>query len=149
MIASHYGGPVFVSKMLPVTNLDATFVRGEILQTVQAVKDAGANVKVLVSDNNRVNQKCFKDFETVPNKPWLTTDGLFLLFDFVHIIKSIRNNWITEKTKELKFYDENGNEKIAKWAHLEALLEAESESLFKLSKLNEVSVYPKPIERQK
>ena len=151
MIACQYGGPVFVSKMLPVSKLDAGFVKQEILQTVQSIKDAGADVKVLVSDNNRVNQKFFKDFETVANKPWLTTDGMFLLFDFVHLIKSIRNNWITEKTKELIFYDENNNAKIAKWAHLEALFEAEKESggLLKLSKLDEVAVFPKPIERQK
>ena len=80
---------------------------------------AGAQTKVLVCDNNRVNQKFFKDFATVPNKPWLTVDGKFLLFDFVHLIKSLRNNWITEKTKELIFYDDSGNPKVARWAHLE------------------------------
>ena len=149
MIACQYGGPCFVSKMLPVAKLDSKFVNEQIMETIKGVKDAGANVKVLVCDNNRVNQKFFKDIPTVPGQPWLTKDGIFLLFDFVHLIKSIRNNWITEKTKELIFYDESGKPKTAKWSHLETLLEVEKGNLLKLSKLDEVSVYPKPIERQK
>ena len=47
------------------------------------------------------------------------------------------------------FYDEDGKAKTAKWSHLETLLELEKGNLLKLSKLDEVSVYPKPIERQK
>ena len=35
---------------------------------------------------------------------WCTKDNIFLLFDYVHLLKSIRNNWITEKTQELEFY---------------------------------------------
>ena len=34
----------------------------------------------------------------VPGKPWLTVDGKYLLYDFVHLIKNIRNLWLTEKT---------------------------------------------------
>ena len=44
-----------------------------------------SEVKVLVCDNNSVNQRYFKMFVTVPNKPWLTENGLFLLSDFVHL----------------------------------------------------------------
>ena len=29
---------------------------------------------------------------------------MFLLFDYVHLFKCIRNNWITEKTQELEFF---------------------------------------------
>ena len=45
----------------------------------------------------------------VPGKPWLTVDGKYLLYDFVHIIKNIRNLWLTEKTQELIF-DDNSNQ---------------------------------------
>ena len=71
-------------------------------------------------DDNRVNQRYFKTFVAVPNQTWLTENGLFLLFDFVHLVKSFQNNWLTEKTKEIVFY-ENGVAKIAKWSHLVAL----------------------------
>ena len=149
MLACQYGGPVFLSKMLPVANLDSKFVEEEIKKTRDAIKEAGGEARVLICDDNKVNQSFFNKFAKVPKKPWLTTDGLFLLFDFVHIIKSVRNNWLTEKTKEIIFYDDEGKEKTAKWAHLEALYEAESLSRYKLSHLDEVAVYPKPVERQK
>lgn len=70
------------------------------------------------------------------------------MFDFVHLLKNIRNCWLTEKTGELMFYD-NGVEKIAKWQHLVTLYRLESNSLIKLSDLTETAVAPKPIERQK
>ena len=40
-----------------------------------------------------------------------------------------------------------GMKKIARWRHLVELYKLEAEGLFKMSKLTEVSVYPKPIER--
>lgn len=35
-------------------------------------------------------------------EPWRTRDNMFLLFDFVHLLKNIRNNWITEATPEFE-----------------------------------------------
>ena len=60
-------------------------------------------------------------------------------------MKNIRNNWITEETQELK-YIVDGEAKVARWSDLHQL---ESDRLVKLSKLTEVSVTPKPIERQR
>ena len=77
----------------------------------------------------------------------MSPDSL-LLYDFVHVMKCIRNNWMTEKNGEL-LYEFEGEIQTAKWNDLKKLLAAESKSLIKLSKLNEVSVSPKPIERQK
>ena len=28
---------------------------------------------------------------------------MFLLFDFIHLVKNIRNNWLTEQSGELSF----------------------------------------------
>ena len=148
MVVCLYGGPRFLSKMLPVANLNADFVKTEIGETIENIIAANGEVKVLICDGNRVNQRYFKMFATISSKPWLSESGLFLLFDFVHLIKSLRNNWLTDKTKEVIFYD-NGVPKIAKWSHLVALYTLEASTIIKLSKLNEVSVFPKPIERQK
>ena len=82
--------------MLPVSALDATFLFEESQYVIDSVKNAGGRVIPIISDNNRVNQACFKCFDHV--KPWLIKEGIYLLFDFVHILKSIRNNWITERT---------------------------------------------------
>ena len=48
---------------------------------------------------------------------------------------------------ELTSY-EGGMKKIARWRHLLELYKIEEDGLFKMSKLTEVCVYPKPIERQ-
>ena len=70
-----------------------------------------------------------------------------MLYDFVHLLKNMRNNWLTEKMGELAFY-ERGVKKVARWSHLVELYKLETEGVVKVSKLMEVSVYPKPIERQ-
>ena len=101
-----------------------------------------ANVKAIIYDGNPVNQAFCKMYTFVPGKPWLTVDGKYLLYDFVHLIKSIRNLWLTEK------FDDNRVTRIAKWTHLKQLYNTESRSFLKLSDLNEISISPKPVERQ-
>ena len=66
----------------------------------------------------------------------------------MHIVKSIRNNWITEKTGELKFYYAEEHY-IAKCDHIKNLQKLEENDSVKMSKLNYVAANPKPIERQK
>lgn len=148
MIYCLNGGPKILTKMIPVSKLQSSFLFEQINATSQCVNAAGAQVKAIICDGNRVNQACFKMYDTIPGEPWLTVDGKYLLFDFVHLLKNIRNLWLTEKNGELIFFD-NGLTKVAKWAHLKKLFDLENESLVKLSDLNEVSVFPKPIERQR
>ena len=52
---------------------------------------------------------------------WCTNDNIFLLYDFVHLIKSICNNWLTEKCQELCFTYE-GVSRTAKWSNLKKIL---------------------------
>ena len=63
-------------------------------------------------------------------------------------MKSVRNNWITEKVGELEFWVEQ-EKKVAKWDDLKRIYLLESNDLVKMSKLTDVAVSPKPIERQK
>ena len=92
--------------------------------TIVSFKTSGGTVNSLICDNNRTNQKFLKSFPTLPNKPWLTTDGLFMLFE-----------------------DDNIQKK-AKWPRLARLYQLESHSLLKLSKLNKVAIEPELVERQ-
>ena len=131
-----FGGPQFIVKMLPVAKLDTTFLMEQTKLILKMLKKSSANPIVIVCDGNRVNQSLFKQFETI--KPWRTCDDLFLLSDYVHILKNIRNNWITEKTKELK-YEIDGETKVAKWSDLEQLYKLECNKTVKLSKLTAVS----------
>ena len=147
MVRCLLGGPKFITKMLPLSKVKCTFLRQQVDATVESISESSGNVAAVVCDANRTNQAFFKSFDTIPKKPWLTVDGTFLLFDFVHLLKNIRNNWLTEKTGELLFYV-GDTQKVAKWSHLRELFKGESESLLKLSKLNETAVFPKPVERQ-
>ena len=74
------------------------------------------------------NQKLLKLFTTVTGKQWLTTSDMFLLFDSEHLVKNIRNNWLTEATSELsfKFDDEKFS---AKWSDLVQLYKLEEQYL--------------------
>ena len=72
-------------------------------------------------------------FDTEPQQPWLTKGGIYLLYDFVHLLKNMRNNWLTEKIGELAFY-ERGMKKVARWSHLVELYKLEAEDSVKMSK---------------
>ena len=152
MIKCLLGGPTFIFKMIPVKGLTASFLYEQVNTTLKMIQNASGIPVSIILDGNRTNQKFFKMFETVPMKPWLTTSGIFLLYDFVHLMKNIGNNWLTESSGELNFKHEE-NILTAKWFHLLQLYKLEvmetNGGIHGLSSLNEVSVMPKPVERQK
>ena len=98
MINCLHGGPKFLLNMLPVSKLNADFLYNKINDSIAYIKSGSGKVKVIISDGNRVNQSAFKKFDTVENMPWKTNNGTYLLYDFVHLLKNIRNLWLTEKT---------------------------------------------------
>ena len=107
------GGPSFLSKMIPVTKMTSDFLREQIDQLMLAITESNGNVLALICDNNRTNQALFRKIPTIPKKPWRTPNDLFLLYDYVHIMKNIPNNWYTEPTREL-VYDDAGKSKTEK-----------------------------------
>ena len=152
MLKATFGGPEFIAKMLPVAKLDSKFQYSQATALIENVFKQGAEILAVIVDGNRVNQKFFKHFTRVTGKPWLAhipklNEYLYLLYDYVHVLKCVRNNWLTETKSELK-YEWNGETLIAKWNILRHLHLVESSGIIKLSKLNEKSVFPKPIERQ-
>ena len=92
-----FGGAEFLLQLLSVTELNSMF----LFETNQK------NIISKTCNDNRVNKK-IKSFDCVPNKPLLTKDGIYLL-NFVHPLKSLRNNWITELV-----FPEKGEMKTAK-----------------------------------
>ena len=107
----------------------------------------------IIVDGNKVNQKFFSNFTRVAGKPWIAylpelNKLMYLLFDYVHVLKCVRNNWLTEEHSQLE-YEWNGKKYVADWNVLRHLHLVESSNLLsKLSKLNESSVFPKPVEKQ-
>ena len=148
MVSCMFGGPNFLSKIIPISRLTSQFLHEQVGLSLEAIEQAGGSVKAIICDGNRNNQALFKLYPCIPQTPWLTEAGFFLLFDYVHLLKNIRNNWLTEATGELTFTD-SGQLKTAKWQHLVDLFKLEDGELVKMSDLEEVAVWPKPIERQR
>ena len=63
------------------------------------------------------------------------------VYDFVHIFKNVRNNWITEPSKELTF-NVDGNEYVANWADILKLYEEDKQTPIRLTNLTYSSVHP-------
>ena len=107
-------------------------------------------VIVVIADGHRTTQKCFSTWAMNSfsrSKPWLSINSdIFFLFDYVHVVKCLRNNWLNEKTKRLQ-YTFNRATEVANWSDVVELKEAKSNFLLKLSKLKDVAASPKPIER--
>ena len=121
----------------------------QVMLIIDQLKQCGAKIVAVICDGNQVNKSFFKHFETVAGKPWLTKEkNMFLLFDYVHVLKCIQNNWLTEKCGTIAFKDENGDQQMARWSDLISLFRVEEASTLKQSKLDFVAAHPKPIECQ-
>jgi len=145
----------FLAKLIPCHALNADFAHQCISNVIVTLENCGATVIGLITDNNRVNQACFGKFSALnADTPWVVkspggnTTPFFLIYDPVHLLKNIRNNWITEKTKTLSFCLNNETH-FACWRDLEDLQRQESSSIVKMSRLSAASVNPSNLEKQK
>ena len=100
-----YGGPEFIYKVYSISNLTAKFLYDEGQSIIKAIEFEQENkVITVIADGHRTNKKCF--FTWTMNspsrlKPWLSKNSdIFLLLDYVHVVKCLGNNWLTEKTKK-------------------------------------------------
>ena len=160
MINPSLGAPAFVRRLIPVFSLKADFLFDQVISLPKTIHQCGSYVFLIMADNLFVNQKLLKIFHEkfktkeifavthpVPN---LKFSVMYSLYDPVHLIKNIRNNWITEKCQKLKFYDpESGKHVIAAWGDLIKLNELESESAIRLTKLSPRALWPSNFEKQK
>ena len=123
-------------------------------------------MQVVCTDNYPLNVSFFKLFSTDnktltptvihPNDP---ERKLFLIFDFVHIIKSIRNNWLNLKDYERAFaypnplifpnFDDAHKLNIAQFQDVRLLYKNEQTSVFKQAhRLTAKACWPTNLERQ-
>ena len=84
----------------------------------------------------------------------MVDDGLYLLFDYVHPLKNIRNNWLTEPNGELES-KHKGEALTTRWEHLLTLQNLEEKASANdsgvrgMSNLNKIAVRPKPNQGKK
>ena len=133
MICSLFGGKQLLYKALPVTGLDANLQYDQTMQTIETIKKCGGSVVAILCDNNKVNKRLFGMFNLC--NTWRTNDNIFLLYDFVHLIKSICNNWLTEKCQEL-YFTYKGASRTSKWSDFKKLCLNLMKLQFFLNQLN-------------
>ena len=77
------------------------------------IESCGLKVQIISTDNYSLNLNLFKLFspsrqlETSVPHPSDNKRKLFVTFDFVHILKSIRNNWMNQKDFRKTFHFPN------------------------------------------
>ena len=72
------------------------------------------------------------------------------IFDTTHLMKNIRNNWVSEITRTFEFLDPDTNEKIvAKWVDLIHIYKAEENNIVRKITIDYQTLYPNNFERQK
>lgn len=75
------------------------------------------------------------------------TQPVYLVYDYVHIYKNIRNNWITEPEQELSFQVDETMYKAC-WKDICRLYEIDSKTPLRMTKLTHTAVFPKVLQRQ-
>ena len=133
---------------------------------IMDIERCGLFVEVLITDNHPLNVRLFKLFSSDKNTlapvvphPISTNRKLYILFDFVHIFKSIRNNWLnlkdydhTFKYPDLLLYpslDETNKVKKAMFNDIRLLYKSEQHSTVKQAhRLNSKACWPTTLERQ-
>ena len=96
-------GPSIMVSVTPVHKLTAAFQFEVVKEAAMVVEQAGGTVLGSITDNHKINQLYCKMFDRPSESDCPATathplDGKrswYLLFDTVHLLKCIRNNWIS------------------------------------------------------
>ena len=151
MLKPMFGKPAFVCRMIPIFKISVQILQESIIAIAKIVHEANGSVCCLICDNHPINRKTFSEFHLEGQSSWkgsiLPESEVFLLNDPVHLFKSIRNNWMTEKNGilSLKFRD---NAIIGKWQDIVQLYNSEKMNVVKLTRLSHKAVHPTSLERQ-
>lgn len=147
MVKFLHGGPSVMVHLKPIVQNLAQDQFNICLPIIQQLESHGAIVIGSITDDHKVNQKFMRIFPCLDgsrrhpldnDKPW------FHLFDPVHLLKRIRDNWLTEKLQQLELIPG----KIAKWKDIIEAAEKEKENLLKTTGLYNAALRPSTFERQ-
>nr|CAH7731460.1 unnamed protein product [Callosobruchus chinensis] len=146
-----------VVHIYPTSTIESNTLFICIKTVIVKLEEIGYKVFCVISDNNALNGKAMNNFS--PKKelsivyphPCDNRRPLFFLFDSVHLLKCIRNNWInTKNNKTLTYPDfETGEKKFANFNSLIRLHQLEHHKLLKFGySLSLKALLPTTFERQ-
>ncbi|XP_045482104.1 uncharacterized protein LOC123686148 [Harmonia axyridis] len=155
MISSAFGNFHEIVKLVSVDSISGSEIIPFATCVIDQVQKCGFEILCIITDNCRINQTMFKKLSNsnfIPN-PSKTGKTIFLSYDFVHVMKNIRNNWFNLKNLDKTFVYpdfETGLIKYAKLSDVRKVYEAEKNSIIKKAyKLNFKTLFPNSFERQK
>ena len=102
MVSSLFKKWSCVSRLIPCASITAEYLFPIIKSCILDIESCGLKIQIICTDNYPLNVNIFKLFsptkklETNVPHPSDNERTLFLTFDFVHILKSIRNNWLNQ-----------------------------------------------------
>lgn len=148
-VACHFGGPRYILRVLPCKKLAADKLSELLTEAASAVVGAGGTVISLICDNCNTNRSVYSKLGGPGSCQVLSIQeqSMFLVYDYVHIFKNVRNNWITVDGQTLSFLV-HGNEYKAYWSDIRKLYEIDRATPIRLTKLTHTAVFPKRLQRQ-
>ena len=91
-------------RIYPVAKLDSDQPKEFLLEALVAVTDAGGIIISCVGDNCKTNVAVYGKLGG-PGKTFINATSInshiFLVFDYVHSFKNVRNNWTKVPDKKL------------------------------------------------
>ena len=131
-----------VVHVSPVPKIDSEMLYKFIKTIVEKLEEIGYIVFCTISDNNAINGKAMAHFSPYDElsivfpHPIDPVRPLFFLFDSVHLLKCIFNNWLNSKPDQIFIYPdfETGQEKYASFSAVKKLHDLEHDKLLKLGK---------------
>ncbi|KAI6659516.1 hypothetical protein LOD99_14441, partial [Oopsacas minuta] len=91
-----------VARLLPCAKSSATQILPILHEVIKDIESCNFQIQVICIDNYPLNVNLFEllsptsNLESCVPHPLNTYRPLYLIFDFVHIIRTVRNNWINQ-----------------------------------------------------
>ena len=99
-----------VVRLKPLSTTSSKYIHPIIVQVIDHIEQCGLLVQALCTDNYPLNVNVFKLFspdqktlQPLDSHPTSEKRSLILMFDFVHILKTIRNNRLNLKNENQVF----------------------------------------------
>lgn len=92
-----------VAHILPVKKINAESLFKVIKKVIIGLENIGFKVICVSSDNNSINGSAMSNFSNPPQHTYIykhpsdESRPLFFIYDPVHILKCVRNNWLNQK----------------------------------------------------
>lgn len=146
-----------VIHIFPATAIKSNVLFNCIKAVITKLEDNGYTVFCVISDNNSLNGKTIRNFSLkkelsiVYSHPCDNIRPIFFLYDSVHLIKCIRNNWLNSKPNKTFTYPdfETGEIRNANFNSLILLHRLEQDKLLKRGySLSLKALFPSNLERQ-